>query len=83
MQVLREVLRVKVGEEQEQDLWQRLKGLYQPLVSDVPGVFRELLELNGMPSSRRAGDMYTSSTSDGARRKFLDARRALDVLLGG
>ena len=63
MQVLREVLRVKVGEEQEQDLWQRLKGLYQPLVSDVPGVFRELLELNGMPSGR-GGELFMGKEED-------------------
>ena len=45
MQVLREVLRVKVGDDKEKELWDKLKGLYQPLVGDLPATVRSLLDL--------------------------------------
>lgn len=45
MQVLREVLRVKVGNDKERELWDKLKGLYQPLVGDLPATVREMLDL--------------------------------------
>ena len=52
MQVLREVLRVRIGQDLERELWHRLKSLYKPLVSDVPSEFRRQLALEALEAGK-------------------------------